>query len=80
MDRENPICEWPGNSPYLNLIENAWNLINNAQEKQPTSITDLNEMLTDLWVHTNIDYFINLAESMLNRLQNVIKAKGHMTI
>ena len=52
----------------------------NAQEKKPTSIADLKEMLTDLWVHINLDYFIKLAESMLNRLQNVIKAKGHTTI
>ena len=41
-DREIPCWQWPGNSPYLNLIENAWyRMKNNAQEKQPTSITDL---------------------------------------
>ena len=53
---------------------------NNAQEKQPTNNTGLKEMLTDVWVHMNLDYFIKLAEAMLNRLQNVIKVKGHMTI
>ena len=53
---------------------------NNAQEKQPTKNTGLNEMLTDVWVHMSIYYFIKLAEAMLNRLQNVIKVKGHMTI
>ena len=37
-------------------------------------------MLTDLWVHMNIDYVIKLVESMLNGLQYVMKAKGHMTI
>ena len=38
------IWEWPGNFPYLNLIEIAWNFIkNNAQEKQSASITDLND-------------------------------------
>ena len=80
-DREIPIWEWPVNSLYLNPIENAWNLNrNNAQEKQPTTITDLNEMLTDLWVHMNLDYFIKLAQFMLNRFQNVIKANIHMTI
>ena len=53
-DREIPTWEWPGNSPYLNPIENAWNLMkNNAQEKHPTSITDMNKMLTDLWIHMN---------------------------
>ena len=53
---------------------------NKVQEKQPTSIPDQREMLTDLWVHMDIDYFNKLSESMPNRLWNVIKAKGHMTI
>ena len=53
---------------------------NNAQEKQPTSITDLNEMFTDLWVEMSLDYFIKLAESMPNTPQNVIKAMGHIPI
>ena len=80
-DREIQSCEWLGNYLYLNPIENAWNLIkNNTQEKQQTSTTDLNEMLTDLWVHMNLGYFIKLAESMLDRLQNVIKEKTHMNI
>ena len=75
-----PILEWPGNSPYLNPIENAWNCMKNkVQEKQPTSIPDLKEILTDLLVHIDIDYFIKLSESMPNRLRNVIKARGHMT-
>ena len=50
-DRELRIREWPGNFPYLNLIENVWNFIrNNAHKTQLASITDINEMLTDLWV------------------------------
>ena len=53
---------------------------NNAQEKQPTNNMGLNKMLTDVWVHMNLDYFIKLAEAMLNRLQNIIKAKDHMPI
>ena len=54
------IWEWPGNFPYLNLIEIAWNFIkNNTQEKQSASITDLNEMLTDLWVHMNLFILLN---------------------
>ena len=57
-DREIRIWEWPGNFPYLKPIENAWNFIkNNAQEKQPASITDLDEMLADLWVHMNLFIF-----------------------
>ena len=68
MDMDIPIWEWPGNSLYLNSIENVWNYIKyNAQEKHPTRITDLNKMLTDLWVHINLDYVIQLALSMPNK-------------
>ena len=58
--REIQIWEWPGNFPYLNPIENTWNFIkNNAQEDQPASITDLNKMLTELWVHMNLFILLN---------------------
>ena len=71
-DREIPICECQGNSPYLNSIENTWNLIkNNAQENQPINITYLNEMLTDLWIHMNLDYFIKFVPE---------RHKSHMNI
>ena len=46
---------------------------NKVQEKQPTNIPDLYEIFTDLCVRMNVDYLIKLAESMPNRLQNVMK-------
>ena len=59
-DREIRIWERPGNVPYLNLIENSWTFIkNNVQENHPASITDLNEMLTDLWVDMNLFILLN---------------------
>ena len=75
-----PVLEWPGSSPDLNLIENAWNYMKNkVQEAQPTNINSLKEVLTKLWIHMDAEYFKKLAESMLNRLRKVIQAKGHMT-
>ena len=68
-----PILEWPGNSPDLNPIENAWNLMkNNVREAQPSSITELTDVLKCLWVTMETKYFEK-------RLQNVIQAKGFMT-
>ena len=74
-----PVLEWPGNSPDLNTIENAWNYMKNkVQEAQPTNINSLKEVLTKLWIHMDVEYFKKLAESMPNRLRKVIQAKGHM--
>ena len=75
-----PVLEWPGNSPDLNPIENAWNYMKNkVQEAQPTNINSLKEDLTKLWIHMDAEYLKKLAESMPNRLRKVIQAKGHMT-
>ncbi len=80
QDQHIPALEWPGNSPDLNPIENAWNVMKNKiQEQQPSSIPDLKKKLLDLWVHMDIDYFEKLANSMPTRLQKVIEAKGQMT-
>ena len=47
-----PALEWPGTSPVLNPIENAWNYMKNkVQEAQPTNINSLKEVLTKLWIH-----------------------------
>ena len=75
-----PVLEWPGNSPDLNPIENAWNYIKNkVQEAQPTHNNSLKEVLTKLWIHMDAEYFKKLAESMPNGLRKVIQAKGYMT-
>ena len=76
-DNHMPVLEWPGNSPDLNPIENAWNYMKNkVQEAQPTNINSLKEVLTKLWIHMDAEYFKKLAESMSNRLRKVIQAKG----
>ena len=62
----------PRNSTNLTPIENARNLMKNkVQEKQPYSIIEFKILLRDLWVHMDIDYFINLSDSVPNRLSKV---------
>ena len=72
--------EWPGNSPDLNPIENAWKLIKaRVKEAKPTSLPHLQKVIEDVWYDMDIHYFRCLVESMPRRMQDVIKAKGDMT-
>ena len=74
------VLEWPGNSPDLNPIENAWNQMKNIlQKERPSSIPDLKEALKKHWISMDQEYFANLATSMPKRIKMVIKNKGHMT-
>lgn len=78
-DNNISVLEWPGNSPDLNTIKNAWNLMKNELEKlRPTSIPDLKEVLKKLWITMDSTYFTNLASSMPRRIHMVVKSKGNM--
>lgn len=74
------VLDWPGNSPDLNPIENAWNKMKNDLAKsRPTSIVTLKETLKKMWLTMDLSYFENLATSMPKRIQQVLKTRGNMT-
>ena len=45
------VLDWPGNSSYLNPIENLWSYIKNkVAKKQPSSAKELITAIKEVWV------------------------------
>ena len=71
---------WPGHSPDLNPIENAWNQIKNTIASQNTiTVPLLQAAVEKCWAEMDPAYWKNLSDSMPRRLQACIDAKGQMT-
>ena len=81
--RENwvKVVPWPGNSPDLNPIENAWNMIKNRLEnRQFKNLVELEECIKDVWCkEITPEYMAKLLRSRLLRLAQVIAADGYQT-
>lgn len=72
---------WPGNSPDLNPIENAWDFMKNCVSKlEPTSIDDLQQKIKLVWTQQiPREYLQKLIHSMPARLEACLRAKGGHT-
>ena len=72
---------WPGNSPDLNPIENCWSkVMKEVRAKRATSKISLMEAIIHVWNHSlDMAYIQKLVESMPDRFQAVIKARGGAT-
>ena len=74
--------EWPAQSPDLNIIENIWLYMKRELQKSAVDIATKNDLLREIqsvWRNIELDYIRNLYQSIPDRLDNVIKMKGHLT-
>jgi transposase len=80
-DKPFEVIDWPGNSPDLNPIENAWNFMKNKLRTQDiSSVPKLKEAILKLWTQDiSTEYLSSLSNSMPKRIEAVIKNHGDMT-
>jgi transposase len=80
-DKPFEVIDWPGNSPDLNPIENAWNFMKNKLRTQDiSSVPKLKDAILKLWTQDiSTEYLRSLSNSMPKRMEAVIKNHGDMT-
>ena len=73
------VLPWPGNSPDLSPIENIWALVKRKlRHKRFTTNVELINGILDIWARSDDfnETCINLVNSMPNRIEACIRAKG----
>ena len=71
---------WPAQSPGLNPIENVWSELKRRLEGK--LVDNLEKWWHAAWTEWNLlgaDYFKNLKNLMLRRIEAVVKVKGNHT-
>ena len=73
------VLDWPGNSPDINPIENLWSIVKRRVNKMDCSTKKaMIENVIKVWFGDQEikNLCCNLVESMPNRVQDLIKARG----
>lgn len=81
-DNQVRTLEWPAQSPDLNPIENLWAIIKHRRQKKfgfPTTKIELVDQIFEIWNEVDEELCETLAESIENRLKEVIRLGGQPT-
>src|SRR3954469_5895835 len=76
------VLDWPPQSPDLNPIEHLWNEVDRRLRKLETRVhsqDQLWEAIQKIWVEMDNEFLTTLINSMPERIEDVIKAKGGYT-
>lgn len=76
------LLDWPSQSPDMNPIEHLWNIVKNKLDnlsQRPSSLDNLFEVAKREWENVSVESLQTLINSMPDRIQAVIEAKGHST-
>lgn len=76
------VLKWPSCSPDLNIIENVWDYLKirvHRAVNKPRTIDELKALILQEWNNIPLSYIRNLYNSIENRLDEVMSAKGGYT-
>jgi DDE superfamily endonuclease len=74
------LMDWPAQSPDLNPMENLWAVLKQAVQKQgPKNLEQLRNCILQEWKKIDKNTLESLIDSLPNRIQLVIQAKGGST-
>lgn len=82
LEKEILVLKWPSCSPDLNIIENLWYYLKvrvSSVEEKPKNIDELKALIKRIWKQIPLSYVQSLYDSIFERLDQVIKAKGGYT-
>ena len=77
-----PVMDWPANSPDLNIIEHAWDMIGRALEQHEPpiqTIPQLQQAILDAWEDIPMERLQHLVHSCHRRCRAVIQSRGGYT-